>query len=219
MKALRVRLYQNMVNYRREMSFGYVQSYPLPTPSMVRGLCHALLDLHEYHPMKIGIQGNSGGVSTNMQRVYKFKTKEKIIHDRLYVDELIDVSLTLHLTFAEEKDEELLNRLEEVFWQNVVILGRNEDFARVEEVAFVDVTPLSGKGGGKTESAIFAPKGCLKGGGTSYRLPFYYEAVESFQDKRIFHFVDAQYGSSGLSFQPGKAFSDGKTTLAWLEAD
>jgi len=73
MKALRLKLYQNLVNYRREMSYGYVQTYPLPTPSMVRGMAHWLLDIHDrYKPLKISIQGDFDSVTTNMQKVVKF---------------------------------------------------------------------------------------------------------------------------------------------------
>ncbi|MGC8502600.1 CRISPR-associated protein Cas5, partial [Desulfurella sp.] len=57
MIALKLQLYQNMVNYRKENSFGYIQSYPLPTPSMVRGMAHSLLGLKEYKPLRISIQG------------------------------------------------------------------------------------------------------------------------------------------------------------------
>lgn len=73
MKALRLKLYQNLVNYRREMSYGYVQTYPLPTPSMVRGMAHWLLGINDgYKPLKISIQGDFDSVTTNMQKVVKF---------------------------------------------------------------------------------------------------------------------------------------------------
>lgn len=69
--AVKLKLYQNMCNYRREMSFGYVQTYPLPTPSMVKGMVHALLGLKSFHNLKIGIAGNYDTIACNMQRIIK----------------------------------------------------------------------------------------------------------------------------------------------------
>jgi len=89
MKALRLKLYQNLVNYRREMSYGYVQTYPLPTPSMVRGMVHWLLGINDgYKPLKISIQGDFDSVITNMQKVYKFDRYRKENEGRLAVSSI-----------------------------------------------------------------------------------------------------------------------------------
>ncbi len=80
MQTVKIKLYQNMVNYRKEMSFGYVQTYPLPTPSMIKGMIHAILGLREYHNLKISIQGNYDTVVTNMQKIVKFdKSADPIV--------------------------------------------------------------------------------------------------------------------------------------------
>ncbi len=206
-----------MVNYRREMSFGYVQSYPLPTPSMVRGLCHALLDLHEYCPLKVGIQGTSEGVVTNMQRVYKFDrgsdrpnnpyyvdvegSRKTATHGIMFVDELIHVNLILHIAF---EDESLTARLEKAFWHNVVVLGRNEDFARIDDVQTVELMPLEEYLNEKElaiKDYIYLSRNfaeVFEKSGTVYRLPFKYAELDRngkdhFKQKRIFEYCEAVY--------------------------
>jgi len=206
MKALRVRLYQNMVNYRRELSYGYVQTYPLPTPSMVRGMCHSLLDLDRYCQLKISIQGRSKGVVTNMQRVFKFLRSRDVKsspysvsvngnkpvgvqHGLMYIDLHIDMELMLHIVFD---DENLTVALEKAIWENIVVLGRNEDFARVDEVRMVEVRE---KKKVKSDFPAYVMKSsCEKDMfGTAYRLPFAYDRVENFSDKRIFSYTDVFY--------------------------
>lgn len=68
MQALKLKLYQNLCNYRKEGSFGYVQTYPLPTPSVIRGMIHEVMDLNEYYSFKVSIQGQSDNITTGMQR-------------------------------------------------------------------------------------------------------------------------------------------------------
>lgn len=218
MRAVRIRLYQNMVNYRRELSLGYVQTYPLPTPSMVKGMAHALLDLDKYHNLKISIQGNYESVVTNMQKVYKFDrdrasrpnnpydvlvgdSNKTATHGVMFVDEIVDMELFLHLSFEEE---DLNEQLLEAVRQKTVILGRNEDIACVdfEDTALVDI--LSSNNELRLPYSIYLnPEFCQKEQlqGTYYRLPFYYEPVSSFNDKRIFKYVDAVYIAKGNKIQ------------------
>ena len=58
MKAIKLRLYQNMANYKVATSFQLKETYPLPPYSTVIGMVHSLCDFKEYHPMKISISGN-----------------------------------------------------------------------------------------------------------------------------------------------------------------
>lgn len=218
MKAVRIKLYQNMVNYRRELSYGYVQTYPLPTPSMVKGMAHAILNLDSYHSLKISIQGSYASVVTNMQKVYKFdrdrasrpnnpydlvvgNSKKTATHGVMFVDEIVDMELILHISF----DEEYLNeQLLEAVRQKTVILGRNEDIARVdfEDIGLVDI--LSSDNEYRLPYSIYLKPEICKNEqleGTYYRLPFYYEPVSSFNDKRIFKYADAVYIAKGNKIQ------------------
>ncbi len=218
MKAVKIKLYQNMVNYRRELSFGYVQTYPLPTPSMVKGMAHALLDLNEYRNLKISIQGNYESVVTNMQKVYKFDrgrasrpnnpydvevggSMKTATQGVMFVDEIVDMELLLHIAFDDDSlNSQLLNAVR----QKTVILGRNEDIARVdfEDTHLVDILP-SDEEYRLPYNIYLAPEICKNEQleGTNYRLPFYYEPVNSFNDRRIFKYVDAVYIAKGNKIQ------------------
>ncbi|WP_040335441.1 CRISPR-associated protein Cas5 [Candidatus Magnetobacterium casense] len=215
MKALKIKLYQNLVNYRREMSFGYVQTYPLPTPSMVRGMAHALLDLTQYRNLAISIQGRYASVVTNMQKVYKFDrarkdrpknpydvvigTSEKTAtHGVMFVDEIVDMKLLLHIAFD---DEGLTDQLYDAVRTKTVVIGRNEDIARVDlgETKLVDISSHETDGFRLPYDTYLPPEFCKQQQlvGTYYRLPFYYEDVKSFEDKRIFSYVDTIYITKG----------------------
>ncbi len=218
MRAVRIKLYQNMVNYRRELSFGYVQTYPLPTPSMIKGMAHALLNLDKYHNLKISVQGSYASVVTNMQKVYKFdrdrasrpnnpydvvvgNSNKTAMHGVMFVDEIVDMKLILHISF----DEGYLNeQLLEAVRQKTVILGRNEDIARVdfEDTSLVNVLPSANEYR-LPYNMYLKPEICRSEQleGTYYRLPFYYEPVSSFNDKRIFKYADAVYIAKGNKIQ------------------
>ncbi len=210
MEAVKITLYQNMVNYRKEMSYGYVQTYPLPTFSMVKGMAHALLDLKEFHNLKISVQGNYESVVTNMQKVYKFdrdrksrpknpydvtigESKKTATHGVMFVDQIVDINLILHICFDEP---ELNKKLLEAVKEKTVVLGRNEDIALVdfEKTKMVNLTETDEDY--ELENNIFIPEKTAKQAllsGTVHRLPFYYYPVKSFEDKRIFKFADVMY--------------------------
>jgi len=207
MVVLKLCLYQNMVNYRVENSFGYVQSYPLPTFSMVRGMAHSLLGLKEYKPLKISIQGKFNNVATNMQRIIKFDkagresnpyrvivngSQRTATHGIMFVDSLVNCELILHIAFDDKK---LTKKLYEKVLTDTVILGRNEDIARVdfEKTKLVNIK--------KDEDVVLKypiyidKKTALANQlvGTYYKLPFYYNDVHNFKDLRVFKFVDCMY--------------------------
>jgi len=238
MKALRLKLYQNLVNYRREMSYGYVQTYPLPTPSMVRGMAHWLLGINDgYKPLKISIQGYFDSVTTNMQKVYKFDRSPEarpenpyIInvngslrtakHGVQFVDLIVNMNLLLHIAFD---DASLTEALDGAVRMKTIVLGRNEDIARVDfaETGLVDVKEVSDEII-LNYNAYLTPDLCRKEqlSGTHYRLPFYYDDVKSIEDKRIFHFTDAVYIARGNKIENASFMKDSKGDLvSLLEAD
>lgn len=222
MKAVRIKLYQNLVNYRVELSYGYVQTYPLPTPSMVRGMVHNLLGLKEYKNLKISIQGDYKSIITDLQKVYKFDRvrNEKKVDNRpkvyaggqkslnqgiLFIDEIVDMDLVLHISFEEE---DLNYKLLEAVLSKTVVLGRNEDIAYVdfENTKIVHVRSLEDEDGYRLRYNMYlAPEVCKRSqlSGTYYRLPFYYHPVNSFEDKRIFEYVDVVYITKGFKLDQG----------------
>jgi CRISPR-associated protein Cas5t len=228
-----------MVNYRREMSYGYVQSYPLPTPSMVKGMAHALLDLREYHNLKLSIQGEYDTIITNMQTANKFDRvrkgrenpllidvivggKKHFIKGNMFVDLIVNMKLVLHIKLDED---ELNDRLYDELQRQTIILGRNEDIARVDEVKMVEYDVADKFKDMKYN--IFFNRDLAKSNnftGVEYRLPFYYQDVKSYQDKRIFKFVDATYLTKekveGVKIRKGNILVDEDNDLiSFLEVD
>ncbi|MBC7189755.1 hypothetical protein H5U35_06035 [Candidatus Aerophobetes bacterium] len=119
----------------------------------------------------------------------------------MFVDEIVDMELILHISFD---DEGLNDKLLEALKQKTVILGRNEDIARVdfEDTSLVDILSFSDEYR-LPYNIYLAPELCKKEQleGTCYRLPFYYEPVNSFTDKRIFRYVNAIYIAKGNKIQ------------------
>jgi CRISPR-associated protein Cas5t len=208
MVVLKLCLYQNMVNYRVENSFGYVQSYPLPTFSMVRGMAHSLLGLKEYKPLKISIQGKFNNVATNMQRIIKFDkagresnpyrvivngSQRTATHGIMFVDSLVNCELILHIAFDDKK---LTKKLYEKVLTDTVVLGRNEDIARVD---FKKTKLVKVKQGEDVilKYPIYIDKKIALANklvGTYYKLPFCYNGgIHDFKDLRIFKFVECMY--------------------------
>lgn len=235
MNSLRIKLYQNLCNYRKEGSFGYVQTYPLPTPSMIRGMVHEILGVNEYLPMKISIQGESSGVVTNVQRVYKFdrdrksrpnnpyvvtvKNNEKTVtHGILFVDLHINIKLILHIVFKTE-DDLLLKKLYEKMQESVPVLGRNEDIALIEELKIVELGNFSGRSAITKLPMYVFPDVLTENVGTKYRLPFWYDKVESFEENRNFHFVDVNYIGKRVALINGNIMEDeDKNIVVFLDA-
>jgi CRISPR-associated protein Cas5t len=224
MKSLKIKLYQNLCNYRKEGSFGYVQTYPLPTPSMIRGMVHDILELNEYKPLRISIQGKSKAVVTNAQRVYKFdrdpksrpqypyvvKVRNSIktaTHGIQFVDLHVNMLLTVHIYF-ENNNEHLCQLLYKKIQEKVPVLGRNEDMALIEYLKIVELQPFSGRSA-LSKLPMYVPNEVLvENVGTRYRLPFWYERVNSFAENRIFHYIEVSYISENVQLRKDSILED-----------
>lgn len=152
MKAIRVKLYQNMVNYRKPTSFQLKETYPLPPPSTVIGMVHNLCGFTEYHEMDISIQGKYHSKVNDLYTRYEFKNAAKYEQGRHQLktggygisrgvataELLTDVELLLHLL---PKDQTIVEEIEKAFLYPVEYpsLGRREDLALIKEVKVVDV--------------------------------------------------------------------------------
>lgn len=152
MKAIRLKLYQNMVNYRVPNSFQLKESYPLPPPSTVIGMVHKLCGYEEYHQMDVSIQGRYFSKVNDLQTIYEFGNKkfDKDRHQLLIDDHygvtrgvgtselLVDVELILHI---KPEDEGELEHIYESLRRprEYPSLGRREDLARIDEVEIVEL--------------------------------------------------------------------------------
>jgi CRISPR-associated protein, Cas5t family len=50
MRVLRVKLYQEFACYRKPMTYGFWETYPLPPLSTVKGFFHYVVEAKEYIP-------------------------------------------------------------------------------------------------------------------------------------------------------------------------
>lgn len=215
MRAVKLKLYQNLVNFRRELNFKYVQTYPLPTPSMVKGMAHYILGLRQYEDLRIAIQGKHESIITNIQKVYKFAGTDKAqlpsspyrtsingtVHaintSVLFIDLIVNLELVLHISF---KDEALNDKLLEAVTKETITLGRHEDISRLDSASMVTFSESEVEDDINLDKSILLSKETanrLETSGTSYRLPFYYKPVENFQQKRIFKYVDCVFVEKG----------------------
>ena len=154
MKAIKLKLYQNMVNYKVPTSFQLKESYPLPPYSTVIGMVHSLCDFKEYKPMKISISGSYFSKVNDLYTRYEFKNGNPFEMGRHQLNVngyginrgvataelLVDVNLTIHI-ITEDQSEEFLNTIFEAFKypREYPSLGRREDIVLIKDVKIVDV--------------------------------------------------------------------------------
>ncbi|MFD2616044.1 type I-B CRISPR-associated protein Cas5b [Terrilactibacillus laevilacticus] len=152
MKAIKVRLWQDLVNYKKPTSFQLKETYPLPPYSTVIGMVHNLCQYQTYHAMKISIQGKNFSKVNDLYTRYEFKngmTYDSKRHQLKVGDYgvgkgisttelLVDVKLTLHII---PEDQSIVDEIYNAFlhpWE-YPSLGRREDIAIIDKVKVVEV--------------------------------------------------------------------------------
>ncbi|MBC1541080.1 type I-B CRISPR-associated protein Cas5 [Listeria seeligeri] len=152
MKAIRVKLWQDLVNYKKPTSFQLKETYPLPPYSTVIGMVHTLCGFTSYHEMKISIQGKYFSKVNDLATRYEFKngmtydaTRHQIKVDNYGVSRgistvelLVDLELLLHII---PEDPALVPVIEKAFKEPIEYpsLGRREDIATIQAVDVVEV--------------------------------------------------------------------------------
>lgn len=158
MKAIMLKLTQNLVNYKRPTSFQLKETYPLPPYSTVIGMIHSACGFEEYKEMDISIQGKHHSRINDLYTRYEFaganfengrhniKLRDDEKKDKFYgamrgvstCELLVDVELLLHIR---PKDESLIPIIYENLKnpQEYISLGRREDIARIEKVKIVEI--------------------------------------------------------------------------------
>lgn len=152
MKAIKVKLWQDLVNYKKPTSFQLKETYPLPPFSTVIGMIHNLCQYDTYHEMKVSIQGKYFSKTNDLATRYEFKNGMKYDAKRhqLKVGDygisrgvsttelLVDVELVLHII---PKDQSIVTEIYDAFlhpWE-YPSLGRREDIAVIKQVKIVEV--------------------------------------------------------------------------------
>lgn len=153
MKAIRLRLWQDMVNYKKPTSFQLKETYPLPPYSTVIGMVHSLCGYKEYKPMQVSVQGKYFSKVNDLYTRYEFKNAMKyeagrhqlqagdygICQGVATAELLVDVELLIHIA---PDDQSLVNEIYSAFLQprEYPSLGRREDLATIEELKLVNLS-------------------------------------------------------------------------------
>ncbi len=153
MKSIRLKLKQNLVNYKLPTSFQLKETYPLPPYSTVIGMVHNTCNYTEYKPMKISVQGKYHSKVNDLAIRYEFKNGMTFDASRHQikvgeygisrgvsnVELLSDVELVIHIVPEDENlVEEIFNAFKTPY--EYISLGRREDLVVVDEVKIVEIS-------------------------------------------------------------------------------
>ncbi|MCB5951160.1 CRISPR-associated protein Cas5 [Enterococcus sp. BWT-B8] len=152
MKAIKLKLYQNMVNYKKATSFQLKETYPLPPYSTVIGMVHSLCGFTEYQPMDISIQGKYFSKVNDLYTRYEFNNGMKYDKARHQIqvgdygvgqgiataELLVDVEMVIHII---PEDQTLIEQIEQAFLfpKEYPSLGRREDLLVIDRVKVVNI--------------------------------------------------------------------------------
>lgn len=206
MKAIRLKIEQELVNYKVPTSFQLKETYPLPPYSTVIGMIHNLCGYKEYTPMEISIQGYYHSKVNDLYTRYEFKPGLKYEKGRHQLEingygigkgvataELLsEVELLIHIV---PDNKVLSNEIEQrlKFPKEYPTLGRREDLAVIREVKIVEVDWKDKSIQMKLPNnyAAYIPidleneiKSELKDGGTRFTLNKNYEIVNVGTNKK-----------------------------------
>ena len=143
MQAIKIKCFQNMVNYKRQGFNEIWQSYPLPPYSSVIGMIHKACGFTEYKEMYISVQGESVNSHYGLFTKYSFNKKESSLKSPSFrgvgsVELLIDLSLIIHVFMYDEKLlKEVCDKLNKP--KIYPSLGRYEDILIINSVELIDI--------------------------------------------------------------------------------
>lgn len=155
MKAVRLRIHQDLANYKKPTSFQLKESYPLPPYSTIIGMVHNMCRYQEYVDMDISIQGRYVSKVNDLYTRYEFKSGAKYEASRHQLNAggfgigqgvattelLSQVELLLHIHPKEESRVEEIYRAFQMPWE-YPSLGRREDLAVITEVIVTEVNEM-----------------------------------------------------------------------------
>ena len=178
MKAIRLKIFQNLVNYKLPTSFQLKETYPLPPYSTVIGMVHNACEFTEYVPMKVSVQGKYHSKVNDLMTRYEFKPGMNFDKSRhqLNVDgfgigrgvstvELLsEVELLIHIVPEnQEFVEEICEKL--TYPHEYLSLGRREDlivFGELPKIVEVEETELEEDLSIKNSYSAYIPIEILK---------------------------------------------------------
>lgn len=153
-RAIRVKCFQNLVNYKKPSSFIIKETFPLPPYSTVLGMIHAACGYTEFHPMKLCIQGTNSGTVSELYTRYSFSAGTKYEEGRhqicvedgerygifrgiANVELVCDNDMVIHVIPEEDDFGKVYNSLK--YPPRYLSLGRYEDLLDIERVDIVNI--------------------------------------------------------------------------------
>ncbi|HHU16684.1 MAG: type I-B CRISPR-associated protein Cas5b [Anaerovoracaceae bacterium] len=196
MKGIRLKIKQDMVNYKKPASFQLKETYPLPPYSTVIGMVHNLCGFNQYYPMQVSIQGCYFSKVNDLFTRYEFKNGMPYDSTRHqlkvgdfgvsrgigYTELLVDVELLIHIV---PEQGELLQVIYDSFIMPIEYpsLGRHEDLAVIEEVKIIDIN----------EEVIDKSKSLRSGYGAYIPLHYFKEEHIQTRDKDGLEYTGTYY--------------------------
>lgn len=210
MRLLRVKIHQTVANYRKPMNYGFLDTYPLPPLSTVKGWFHHVIQAGEYNPLNMCIQGSVPTVFMDLQTMIKFdrirpENPRPVLHgfnkafstSPTYVANIFDNDLVIYF----QSGQDLLEKFE----QNILLigfpsLGRHEDLVRVDDIRFIDLQErtFTSRNFHKVDYGIYLRKETAYAAGMegiNYRMNFTYQIIEGL---RYFDKKDVVYLDTGI---------------------
>lgn len=197
MKAIRLKLSQDLVNYKKATSTQLKETYPLPPYSTVIGMVHAVCQFTEYQKMDISIQGSYFSKVNDLYTRYEFSNGMKYEEGRHQIkagefgvsrgiataELLVDVHLMLHIV---PNNQELISVIEQAFLfpYEYPSLGRREDLVTIDEVKIVELSEVELQKDKDVTQAAYIPKSYFDDikkhavKGTRYFISKEYELVD-----------------------------------------
>lgn len=143
MQAIKIKCFQNMVNYKRQGFNEIWQSYPLPPYSSIIGMIHKVCGFTRYKEMYISVQGESANSHYGLFTKYSFNKKESSLKDASFrgigsAELLIDLFLIIHIY---TDDIKLLKEIYDKLNKPEIYpsLGRHEDILIINTVELIDI--------------------------------------------------------------------------------
>ncbi len=217
-KSIRVKLSQQLANYRKPASFLIKESYPLAPYSSVIGMIHFACDFKEYHPMKLCIQGEYGSDVADLAVLYNFGIKynasrhqgkvkaankgyDGINRGVRNIHLLTDVEMTIYIMPDNSDDFEIIMRgLENPKYY--LSLGRHEDIVRINEVKAVELVEYDEEFEPKVVNNMYVPVDQLERGyGTVYNLNKVFHINSKTNIREWEKPIKARYISKGSSIR------------------
>lgn len=140
MRALKLKIYQESVCYKKPFAFKVGETYPLPPYSTVTGMIHKILNAQEYIPMSFSIQGTYEGLFNSYNSLYFYKPKEVVTTMPLNTHMLYGVELVIHVVAEMSTLEKTLDSLKNSL--EYYSLGRREDLVRINSAEIVQLREI-----------------------------------------------------------------------------